>query len=169
MAKQGYVVIKQPDFRDSLLDRIYLVAVLKGMWITFRHIFKKTRTMQYPEEKRTIQAGYRGSPVLTWNQETEREKCVSCLLCMYVCPPEAIYIEPTESGPDDPLERRPGIFDLDMNRCIYCGFCEEVCPKEAIILSDEYELNDAAHSGLYRKKDELIELGKSWQGRWNQW
>jgi NADH-quinone oxidoreductase subunit I len=165
----AYQPVKRREWRDSWLDRVYLVAVLKGMWITFRHLFRRKSTMEYPDVKWKVQPGYRGSPVLTWNRETDREKCVACLLCMYVCPAEAIYIEPAESGPADPLERRPGIFDLDLNRCIYCGFCEEVCPKEAIVMSDEYEINEYRRSALVRGKDELIALGRKFQERSGQW
>jgi NADH-quinone oxidoreductase subunit I len=160
-----YKTVSRPDLKKSWMDRVYLFAVLKGMWITFRHMFRPKWTMRYPEEKWKVKAGYRGSPVLTWDHGTEREKCVACLLCMYVCPAEAIYIEPSESGASDPLERRPGVFDLDMTRCIYCGFCEEVCPKEAIVMSDEYELNEYRRENLVRHKDRLLELGMDWQKR----
>jgi NADH-quinone oxidoreductase subunit I len=35
----------------SFLEQIYLWNIMKGMIITFKHMFKKVPTIQYPEEK----------------------------------------------------------------------------------------------------------------------
>ena len=70
--------------------------------------------------------------------EDGNERCVSCLMCMFVCPPQAIYIEAEETQLDK--ERRPKTFDIDFGRCIFCGYCEEACPEIAIVLKDDFEL-----------------------------
>jgi NADH-quinone oxidoreductase subunit I len=36
----------------TIMERLYLPAIAKGMIITFSHIFKKKATINYPEEKR---------------------------------------------------------------------------------------------------------------------
>ncbi len=84
--------------------------------------------------------GYRGAPTLVRDEEG-REKCVSCQLCEFICPPRAIRIKPGEIPLDSPnakVEKAPQAFDIDMIRCIYCGLCEEVCPEEAIFLLKDY-------------------------------
>ena len=35
----------------GMLDRIYLPAIMRGMWITLKHLFKRKVTLQYPEQR----------------------------------------------------------------------------------------------------------------------
>jgi len=132
-------------------------------------------TMQYPEEKWPMPEGYRGAPVLVMDQDG-REKCVSCQLCEFVCPPRAIRITPGSIPVSDPfasVEKRPREFDIDMLRCIYCGMCEEVCPEEAIYLRKEDPIFvGTSRQGMVRNKSELYRLGgvmtrpvKKWEGK----
>ena len=44
----GVKVMKRPDQQVS-----YVRATLKGMALTFKHMFEKKVTMQYPEQKST--------------------------------------------------------------------------------------------------------------------
>ena len=86
--------------RLSLAERTYLPQVIGGMWMTLRWIFKPKVTIEYPEERPPIPPGYRGAPALVKDPEG-REKCVSCQLCEFVCPPKAIRITPGEIPADD--------------------------------------------------------------------
>ena len=49
---------------QSFSERMYLPAIVKGMMITFSHLFKKTPTLKYPEQKRQYAPVYRGQHVL---------------------------------------------------------------------------------------------------------
>ena len=144
--------------KSSFVDRLYLPAILKGMGITFRRMFKKKVTMQYPEERWSVREEYRGMPVLVKDDE-ERVKCVACSLCEYVCPPKAIYIVAEELEEGNKIERGPEVFNINMLRCIYCGLCEEACPEEAIFMSQKYELYGATRQDLVFDKEALLELG----------
>ena len=53
--------VKRPVQR-GLLAATYLPSILKGMWITFRHLFRPKVTMQYPEQTWTLPENYRGLP-----------------------------------------------------------------------------------------------------------
>ncbi|HNX30148.1 MAG TPA: NADH-quinone oxidoreductase subunit I [Holophaga sp.] len=142
------VVTRQVEL--NWLDRTYLWPVLKGMVITIRHFFRqlgtpsrKRFTLQYPDMKREMPAGYRGLHELK-RSEDGAVKCVACFMCAEACPARCITIEAEEFS-DLALtqgfeEKRPRIFQIDMLRCIYCGFCEEACPKDAIWLRKDYEL-----------------------------
>ena len=91
-----------------------------------------------------------------------REKCVSCQLCEFVCPPKAIRITPGEIAPDDPtahVEKAPQEFEIDMLRCIYCGLCQEVCPEEAIWLQNQYTMSGYTRAEMVNTKERLYELG----------
>jgi len=124
----------------TFLERAYLPPVLRGMAITLKHLFARKVTLEYPEQRPEIPPGYRGVPTLVRDPDG-REKCVSCQLCEFVCPPKAIRITPGEIPADAPtahVEKAPREFEINMLRCIYCGLCEEVCPEEAIVLQNVY-------------------------------
>ncbi len=145
----------------SLSERTYLPQIASGLKITFKNMFKPAVTLQYPEERPNIPANYRGVPTLVMDPHG-REKCVSCQLCEFVCPPKAIRITPGAISEDDPnahVEKRPQEFEINMLRCIYCGFCQEVCPEEAIFLQNTYSLNGLTREELVFQKAKLYELG----------
>jgi len=48
----------------SFLERLYLPAILKGMAVTFTHMFKKKATINYPEEKKTFQSRFPRTPCI---------------------------------------------------------------------------------------------------------
>ena len=155
----SYVVERKPL---SLAERLYLPQIFAGMRITIRHFFGKKWTMEYPEQRPAIPPGYRGVPTLVKDPHG-REKCVSCQLCEFVCPPKAIRITPGAVPADQPgrahVEKAPQAFDIDMLRCIYCGLCQEVCPEEAIFLQNQFSLSGYTREELVFHKDKLYELG----------
>src|SRR5258705_1968524 len=79
----------------TIWERMYLPAILKGMIITFSHIFKKKPTINYPEQKRTFSPVFRGLQILNRDEEG-RENCTACGLCAVACPAEAITMEASE-------------------------------------------------------------------------
>ena len=149
------VPVKRPE-QKGLLGRTYLPSILKGMWITLRHMFSRKVTMQYPEETWTLPDRYRGLPALVRDQD-QRVKCVACFLCQYVCPPKAIHIEAQEITTG--VEKGPKVFDINMLRCIMCGYCEEVCPEQAIFLTHEYQTVGLSREEMIFDKDRLLAMG----------
>ena len=145
----------------GLADRLYLPSILAGLVVTFRHMFRKKDTIQYPEEKHAFGPRYRGVPALVKDQDG-REKCVACYMCQWVCPPLAITIEAAEYPADHPLhqiEKYPARFDINMLRCIYCGLCEEACPEEAIFMSKTYVVVGHSRDLMIYGKEKLYEIG----------
>jgi NADH-quinone oxidoreductase subunit I len=57
---------------------------------------------------------------------------------------------------DDPKERYPEFFEINMLRCIYCGFCEDVCPEEAIVMSQDYDIVFESREDAIYAKDRLL-------------
>lgn len=138
----------------NFLEKIYLPEVLKGLWYSFKQMLSPTVTMQYPEEQWDPPAIFRGRPVLVKDQG--RERCVACGLCARACPPLAISMQANEDA-EDPKERYPDFFEINMLRCIYCGYCEEVCPEEAIVMSKDYDLVfESREDAIYDKERLLI-------------
>jgi NADH-quinone oxidoreductase subunit I len=154
----AYVVERKPL---TLSERFYFPQILAGMRVTLKHLFSRRVTMEYPEVRPPIPPGYRGVPTLVMDPNG-REKCVSCQLCEFVCPPKAIRITPGEIPFDAPaahVEKAPKEFEIDMLRCIYCGLCQEVCPEEAIFLQNQYSMSGYSREEMVNNKQRLYELG----------
>jgi NADH-quinone oxidoreductase subunit I len=137
----------------TLMERIYIPEILKGMALTFRTMFKPKYTMEYPEEKFIPSGSYRGRPVLVQEGNGE-ERCVACGLCSRVCPALAIEVQAAETVREK--ERYPERFEINMLRCIFCGLCEEVCPEEAIVMSKDYELTFSNREEAVYGKEKLL-------------
>ncbi len=137
----------------SLMERIYIPEIAKGMWLTLKTMFKPSVTLQYPEVKFEPTGSYRGRPVLVKDQN-EVERCVACGLCARVCPALAIEVQASETELEK--ERYPQKFEINMLRCIFCGLCEEVCPEEAIVMSKDYELVFSNRDDAIFGKDKLL-------------
>ncbi len=155
----------------SFAERTYIPQILSGMKTTVRNIFKPTVTLEYPEERPVIPDHYRGVPTLV-KDPNGREKCVSCQLCEFVCPPKAIRITPgeiDESAETAHVEKAPEEFEINMLRCIYCGLCEEVCPEEAIFLQDIYSVSGYSRAELVNNKEKLYELGGTLPDQHYKW
>ena len=155
----------------SLAERTYLPQIVAGLGITMKNMLKPPVTLEYPEERPDIPSGYRGVPTLV-KDPNGREKCVSCQLCEFVCPPKAIRITPgaiDEESETAHVEKAPQEFEINMLRCIYCGYCQEVCPEEAIFLQDIYTLNGLSREELLFKKKKLYELGGTLPDQHYKW
>ncbi len=130
----------------TVLQKLYIPEIVKGMALTLKNMFRPNVTLQYPEVRFEPSASYRGRPVLV-QENNGVERCVACGLCSRVCPALAIEVQAAET--DLEKERYPQKFEINMLRCIFCGFCEEVCPEEAIVMSKDYEL-------VFKNRDEAI-------------
>ncbi len=144
----------------SFIERLYVWNILKGMLITFSHIFRKKATISYPEEKRPFSPVFRGLHILNRDEEG-RERCTACGLCAVACPAEAITMEGAERKPGEEHlykeEKYAAKYEINMLRCIFCGLCEDACPKDAIYLSETFAPSNYQRKGLiYGKPDLLI-------------
>src|SRR6202049_1086660 len=71
-------------------------TLAQGFSVTFKNMFRKTVTENYPHEPVHFQPRYRGIHVLH-RDESGLEKCVGCFLCAAACPANCIYIEAAEN------------------------------------------------------------------------
>jgi NADH-quinone oxidoreductase chain I len=130
----------------------------KGFGVTFKQLFKKPITQQYPEYKRPLYPRFRGRHRL-WRHENGLEKCVGCSLCAAACPADCIRVVAAENTPDErisPGERYARIYEINMSRCIFCGYCELACPFDAITLGNEFELAEYNRDDQIYTKDMLL-------------
>lgn len=117
--------------------------ILRGMWTTFRMLFERPVTYQYPEVKRPVRERFKGRHELK-RYDDGLEKCIGCSLCAAACPADCIFVESAENTDEarfSPGERYASTYEINMLRCIFCGYCEDACPTEAIVLEHNYELS----------------------------
>src|SRR5258708_32327610 len=136
-------VVKVERTPLTLLDRLYLPAVIGGMLVTIRHLLhnlfnlSKLPTISYPEVKRVYSERFRGRHILT-TREDGTTRCVACYMCSTACPAECITIEAGEDART--REKFPVRYDIDLLRCVFCGYCVDACPGDAIYMARDCEM-----------------------------
>jgi NADH-quinone oxidoreductase subunit I len=144
----------------TFIEKLYLPAIFNGMFITLKHMFKKKKTIKYPEETRVFAPVYRGQHVLK-RDEQGRENCTACGLCAVACPAEAITMVANERKKGEEHlyreEKYAETYEINMLRCIFCGLCEEACPKEAIFLTDRIVPTEFEREEFIYGKEILVE------------
>ena len=115
-------------------------ATLKGMALTFRHMFRPKVTMQYPEERSTDDVDHRPAVARHAPDADRRAGPLEVRRLRALSPDlpgqlhQAGARARTRQG-----NRYPLIYEIDEFRCVFCGYCQEVCPEEAIHVGVHYE------------------------------
>src|SRR3954464_2015840 len=105
----------------NFFKTIFLVDLLKGLWVTLKYTPQPAFTFQYPAERRPTAPRVRGVP----RPQTEPATGAQASL---VCAPGA------QARHDDLIalggHREPGqkikildYFDFNLSRCSFCGLC----------------------------------------------
>lgn len=143
----------------KFLKTFLLLELLKGMSVTWRVLFTRKVTVQYPEEKTPLSPRFRALHALRRYPNGE-ERCIGCKLCEAVCPALAITIDVHER---DDGTRRTTRYDIDLTKCIFCGFCEEACPVDAIVETPIHEYHGEKRGDLFYTKEMLLAIGDKYE------
>lgn len=129
-----------------------IVPLIKGLQITFKHMFKKAVTLQYPDERPNVAPNFRGLHTLKVSHD--KAKCVACYLCPTVCPAKCITVD---AGEDASHDKFAATYEIDMLRCIFCGYCVEACPVDALGMTQAFELANYKREDFVFTKERLLE------------
>ncbi|MBI4239094.1 MAG: NADH-quinone oxidoreductase subunit I [Deltaproteobacteria bacterium] len=155
----GHVYTIAREARLSWWERLYLPEIVRGLWITGRHLVQnivhmnRRITIEYPDQRPVLPQGYRAEHRLMLRPD-ESVRCTSCMLCATACPADCIEIVAEDVG-DNKVEKRPRIFNINMLRCVFCGLCVEACPCDAIRMDTGKFENSA-----YTRKEFIYDIGK---------
>lgn len=129
-----------------------VTTTLKSMGVTFKQLFRKSVTLQYPTEKMELPERARARLF------NKIEDCIGCGQCARVCPTDCIDIQTEKRAKDEPeifasdgtpIKLRTYVFDIDMTLCCYCALCTFPCPTKCLVMTGEYEYS------VYDKKDHV--------------
>jgi len=137
----------------ELLKKIFLVDLLKGLAVTFRHQNPEhVVTEQYPLERPKIAPRFRGMPRLLKNPDGS-DRCTACGACVLACPEDLIKVG---SVRDEKTKKKVLTnFDFDLGRCLFCGLCEEACPPECLDFTTDFEMGLYSREGTVLNRQQL--------------
>jgi NADH-quinone oxidoreductase subunit I len=143
----------------SFVKTFTLSELLRGLTVTWRTLWRRKVTINYPEDKTPMSARFRGLHAQRRYPNGE-ERCIACKLCEAVCPAACITID---SDISEDGTRRTTRYDIDLFKCIYCGYCEEACPVDAIVLTRIHEYHMEHRGENIMTKDKLLAVGDRYE------
>ena len=129
----------------KLFKTIFLVDLLKGLWVTLKYTPQPAFTFQYPAERRPTAPRFRGVLRLQTEPGTGAQTFIAL------------------GGHREPGAKIKVLdyFDFNLSRCSFCGLCAEVCPTKpikALIMSEDYEL------GSYSRETQILRVDQMYDG-----
>jgi len=136
-----------------LLQKLLLIDLFHGLWITLRYTVGPKVTIQYPEQVHAPSACFRGL-IRLFRDAAGEPLCIACKLCQRTCPEDCYVVEGARNAQG---KMRPTRFDWNLERCTACGLCIEVCPTDAIRFTREFRLAAYRRDVFHFTMDQMYE------------
>ncbi len=150
------------------------------MGITFKHLFAKKVTNQYPDRWHPIDENFIGRRSFYKGDEKrgdippnsrnriflDIDLCNGCMGCVRACPVNCITVETLKVVPGDnvqPLKdgSKRGLwvtkYDIDFAKCCFCSLCVDPCPTNAIMMTPEFEYSSYDRKDLVYRFSDMTE------------
>jgi NAD(P)H-quinone oxidoreductase subunit I len=125
-------ILKQvSDYAKGTLEAAKYIG--QGLAVTFDHMHRRPITVQYPYEKLIPSERFRG------RIHFEFDKCISCEVCVRVCPINLPVVDWEFNKAVKKKELKH--YSIDFGVCIFCANCVEYCPTNCLSMTEEYELS----------------------------
>ena len=116
-------------------------SLLFGMSVTWKELWTKKVTRQYPENRATLVISDRWRSELTMPHDANNEHaCTACGICEMNCPNGTIKVISqmieTEDGKKKKILDR---YTWDLGMCTFCNLCVITCPSNAIKFENTFE------------------------------
>ncbi|HPR63503.1 MAG TPA: NADH-quinone oxidoreductase subunit I [Thermoanaerobaculia bacterium] len=139
--------MKEKQSLGRWFRNLLLIDLFVGLYTSWKHMFRKKFTVQYPEERIDPTDRFRG--IFKFLPDV----CISCEMCAKACPIDIIYIEwHPEQTPEGKRKKVLDRFDIDVKRCMFCGLCEEACPTKPLAI---YLTTKTYEGATYSRDEEL--------------
>ncbi len=143
-------------FRQIKVLYLGFLSLLIGMKVTIKNFFSPSVTLNYPLQKKTMTANFRGMVDL------KPEACVICYQCIKICPVAALDLTHKQVVVEEKKKNEITKFTYNAELCCYCGLCDEICPTDAIFMNKLYEVSAYSHDQILNidlmKEDKYKEL-----------
>jgi len=137
-----------------------MLGVLKGLATTWKTHFRRSVTVEYPDERLPLQPRFMGFPGLMWDAAVDEPFCTGCQVCMRYCPTSCMNVtmkdNPKFATGESKRRKIVDDFTINLSRCISCSICVEVCNFEAIEMTHTHE-----RAGYY--PDQVADLATLFQ------
>ncbi|MDR1584549.1 MAG: 4Fe-4S binding protein [Prevotellaceae bacterium] len=132
-------------------------SLLTGMGETWKELWTKKVTQEYPENRKTtLFVADRWRAVLTMpHDENNEHACTACGICQSNCPNGTIQVISKMIETEDGKKKK--ILDAylyDLGSCTFCNLCTLTCPSDAITFSNNFE------NAVYNRENLKEQLNK---------
>ena len=116
-------------------------SLLIGMSVTWKELWTKKITQQYPENRDTLVISdmWRGNLTMPHDENNEHA-CTACGICQMNCPNGTITVKSKMIETEDGKKKR--ILDeyiYDLGTCTFCNLCVISCPSHALKFDNSFE------------------------------